>query len=311
MPVVTMKELLEAGVHFGHQSKRWNPKMGKYIYAARNDIHVIDLHKSIPLVDVAYEFIKNTVANNGTILFIGTKKQAQEAIEQEAKRCGMFFVNQRWIGGSLTNFKTLKKNIARMKEIETMKEDGTYEKLPKKEVIKIEREYRKLIRGLSGIRDMTSLPSAIFIVDSLKEKTALNEAKRLKIPIVAIVDTNADPDEVDYIIPGNDDAIRSIKLLTSLIAEAVITGREISQPLEERVEEIAVPLEAAKEETAVKTEEKVEEKKEEKTEEKAEDAPPVKLSEEAVAAFEEQRIEEMGLAAAAEKKKEDEKRTGF
>lgn len=290
MPVVTMKELLEAGVHFGHQSKRWNPKMKRFIYSSRNDIHVIDLHKSIPLIDQAYEFIKNAVAGNGTVLFIGTKKQAQEAIEEEAKRCGMFFVNQRWIGGTLTNFKTLKKNIARMKDIEKMREDGTFEKLPKKEVIKIEREYRKLIRGLSGIREMTRLPAAVYIVDSKKEQTALNEARRLDIPVIAIVDTNADPDEVDYPIPGNDDAIRSIKLLTSIIADAVIAGREIAKPLEEKAEEIAVPLEVQ--------------------EEKAKEKPPVPVSEEAQAVFEEQRIEEMGLIKLKEKK-EEEKRTGF
>jgi len=201
MPVVTMKELLEAGVHFGHQSKRWNPKMKKYIYAARNDIHVIDLHKSIPLIDKAYEFIKNAVAENGTVLFVGTKKQAQEAVEEEAKRCGMFYVNQRWMGGTLTNFKTLKKNIARLNEIEKWKADGTMEKLPKKEGILIDRDYRKLVRGLGGIREMTTLPAAIFIVDTTKEQTSLKEARKLGIPIIAIVDTNANPDEVDFPIP--------------------------------------------------------------------------------------------------------------
>lgn len=237
-----MKELLEAGVHFGHQSKRWNPKMARYIYSARNGIHVIDLHKAIPLIEKAYEFIKNTAAN-GSLLFVGTKKQAQEAIEEEAKRCGMFFVNQRWMGGTLTNFKTLKKNIARLNEIEKMKEDGTYARLPKKEVILLERAHRKLVRGLGGIRQMTQLPAALFIVDTQKEQTALKEARRLKIPIVAIVDTNTDPDEVDYPIPGNDDAIRSIKLLTGLIAEAVIAGREAAKPVTEQEEQIAAPLE--------------------------------------------------------------------
>jgi small subunit ribosomal protein S2 len=277
MPVVTMKELLEAGVHFGHQSKRWNPKMKKFIYSSRNDIHVIDLHKSIPLIEKAYEFVKIASTKNGTVLFVGTKKQAQEAVEEEAKRCGMFFVNQRWMGGTLTNFKTLKKNIARLNEIEKMKEDGTFEKLPKKEVIMIEREHRKLVRGLGGIRQMTGLPAAVFIVDTKKEQTAVNEARKLEIPVVAIVDTNADPDEVDYPIPGNDDAIRSIKLLTSIVAEAVIAGREIAKPIEERAEEIAVPLE---------------------------------VPEEAKALSEEQRIEEMGLAKIKEKEAE-EKRTGF
>src|SRR3989339_1590663 len=178
MPVVTMKELLEAGVHFGHQSKRWNPKMQRYIYSARNDIHVIDLHKTIPLIEKAYEFIKQASVE-GTVLFVGTKKQAMEAIEEEAKRCNMFYVNQRWIGGTLTNFKTLKKNIARLNDIEKMKEDGTFEKLPKKEVILIEREHRKLVRGLGGIRQMTSLPAIVFVVDTPKEKTAINEARKL------------------------------------------------------------------------------------------------------------------------------------
>ncbi|MFC1571276.1 30S ribosomal protein S2 [Candidatus Margulisiibacteriota bacterium] len=305
MPVVTMKELLEAGVHFGHQAKRWNPKMKPFIYAARNDIHVIDLNKSIPLIEVAYEFIRKTVAENGTILFVGTKKQAQEAVEEEAKRCGMFFVNQRWMGGTMTNFKTLKKNIARLNEIEKMKEEGTFEKLPKKEVILIQREYRKLVRGLGGIRQMTSLPAVVFIVDTQKEQTSVKEARKLGIPIVAIVDTNADPDEVEYPIPGNDDAIRSIKLLTNIIAEAVIAGREMSKPLEERAEEIAVPLEESQavQESPESPESpaKTDEKKEEIAKEAADDA---------AALSEEQRIEAAGLIKATEKPGE-EKRTGF
>ena len=279
MTVVTMKELLEAGVHFGHQSKRWNPKMKKFIYSSRNDIHVIDLHKTIPLIEKACEFVRNTAAKNGTFLFVGTKKQAQEAVEEAAKRCGMFFVNQRWMGGTLTNFKTLKKNIARLNDIEKMKEDGTLEKLPKKEVILIEREHRKLVRGLGGIRQLTSLPAAVYIVDTKKEQTAVNEARKLGVPVIAIVDTNADPDEVDYPIPGNDDAIRAIKLVTGIIAEAVIAGREMAKPVEERSEEIAVPLEA--------------------------------VPEEAVALTEEQRIEELGLAKVKEKEEEKEKRIGF
>ncbi|MFA5034889.1 MAG: 30S ribosomal protein S2 [Candidatus Margulisiibacteriota bacterium] len=251
MAVVTMKELLEAGVHFGHQSKRWNPKMQKFIYSARNGIHVIDLHKSIPLIEKTFSFIKGLVAT-GTILFIGTKKQAQEVIEEEAKRCGMFFVNQRWMGGTLTNFKTLKKNIARLNEIEKMKEDGTFDKLPKKEVILLEREHRKLIRGLGGIRQMTSLPAAVFVVDTVKEQTAIKEAKRLNIPVIAVVDTNSDPDDVDYPVPGNDDAIRSIKLLTKLIADAVMAGREtttVTEGLEGEAaaDSIAVPLEVEEE----------------------------------------------------------------
>jgi small subunit ribosomal protein S2 len=257
MPVVTMKELLEAGVHFGHQSKRWNPKMSRYIYAARNDIHVIDLHKTIPLIEKAYEFVKQASVE-GTVLFVGTKKQAMEAIEEEARRCNMFYVNQRWMGGTLTNFKTLKKNIARLNEIEKMREDGTVEKLTKKEGIVLDREHKKLMRGLGGIRSMVSLPAAVFIVDTKKEQTALKEATRLKIPIVAIVDTNADPDEVDYPIPGNDDAIRSIKLITSIIASAVLAGRELAKPIEERTAEIAVPLEVEEAE-ALSKEEQLEE----------------------------------------------------
>jgi len=283
-----MKELLEAGVHFGHQSKRWNPKMKKYIYASRNDIHVIDLNKSIPLVEKAYEFIKNLVAENGTVLFVGTKKQAMEAIEIEAQRCGMFFVNQRWMGGTLTNFKTLKKNIARLNEIEKMKEDGTAELLPKKEVILLEREHRKLVRGLGGIRQMDKPPSAVFIVDTQKEQTAVNEARKLKIPIVAIVDTNADPDEVDLPIPGNDDAIRSIKLLTGIIAEAVLAGREMTKAISDKAEEIAVPMEAAAETT-----------------ETAEPTEEVKVL------SEEERIENAGLAAVKTEEAPKEKRVGF
>lgn len=277
MAVVSMKELLEAGVHFGHQSKRWNPKMKRFIYASRNGVHVIDLNKSIPLIEKAYEFIKDAIVKNGTILFVGTKKQAQESVEQEAKRCGMFFVNQRWMGGTLTNFKTLKKNIARLNQIEKMKEDGTFEKLPKKEVILIGREHRKLIRGLAGIRQMTQLPNAVFIIDTKKEQTALKEARKLGIPIVAIVDTNADPDEVDYPIPGNDDAIRAIQLLTRIIAEAVIAGREVSKPTEEM---------AAEEKEAA-----------------------AEVPEEAEALSEEERLENLGLVKI--KEESEEKRIGF
>ncbi len=243
MPVVTMKELLEAGVHFGHQSKKWNPKMGKYIYSSRNNIHVIDLHKTIPLIEKACEFVRVTVKDNGTILFVGTKKQAQDSIEEEAKRCGMFYVRDRWLGGTLTNFKTLKKNITRMKDIEKMETDGLFEKLPKNEVATIKREYKKLVRSLGGIREMANLPNILFVVDSHKEATAIAEAKRLGIPVIAVVDTNCDPDEIDFPIPANDDAIRSIKLLTSIVADAVLAGREIGKPLEERAESIAVPAE--------------------------------------------------------------------
>jgi len=260
LPIVTMRELLEAGVHFGHQAKRWNPKMKKYIYSSRNDIHVIDLHKTIPLIDEAYKFIKDVAAANGTVLFVGTKKQAQEAVEEEAKRCGMFYVNQRWLGGTLTNFKTLKRNIARLKEIEKMKEEGIFEKLPKKEVLNIEREYRKLVRGLGGVRDMAALPGVVFVVDSKKEIIAIKEARKLGIPVVGIVDTNCDPNDVDHPIPGNDDAIRSIKLISKIVADAVIEGREIAKPAEERAEVIAVPEEIEEEAKALTEEEKIEKK---------------------------------------------------
>ena len=243
MSVVTMKQLLEAGVHFGHQSKRWNPKMKKFIYSSRNDIHVIDLHKTIPLIEKAYHFVRDVVAKSGTVLFVGTKKQAQEAIEEEAKRCGMFFVNQRWLGGTLTNFKTLKKNIQKMKDTEKMEADGTFEKMTKKEVAGIKREYAKIMKGLGGIREMASMPSVVFVIDSKKEIIAINEAKRLEIPIVGVVDTNCDPEEVDYPIPANDDAIKSIKLLTSLIADAVLAGRQILNPTEVSLTDIAVPAE--------------------------------------------------------------------
>jgi len=264
MAIVTMKELLEAGVHFGHQSKRWNPKMKPYIYSSRNNIHVIDLHKSIPLIEKAYNFVKETVSKNGTLLFVGTKKQAQEAVETEAKRCGMFFVKDRWLGGTLTNFKTLQKNIGRMKAIEKKETDGLFEKLPKKEVSALKREYRKLIRGLDGIREMKKPPSVIFIIDTNKEQTALAEAKRLKIPVIAIVDTNCDPDQSNFIMPANDDAIRSIKLLSSIMADGVLAGRELLKPAEERTPEIAVPLEIVKEETKKVAEETKEVAKETK-----------------------------------------------
>jgi small subunit ribosomal protein S2 len=247
MPVVTMKELLEAGVHFGHQSKRWNPKMGKYIYSSRNNIHVIDLHKTIPLIEKAFDYVKNAVATNGTVLFVGTKKQAQDAVEEEAKRCGMFYVKDRWLGGTLTNFKTLRKTIARLNEIEKLEKDGMFDVLPSKEVANLKREHRKLIRGLGGIREMQSLPAVVYVVDSKKETTAILEAKKLGIPIIGVVDTNCDPDEVELPIPANDDAIRSIKLLTSIIAEAVIAGRELTKPIEERAPEIAVPIEIGEE----------------------------------------------------------------
>jgi small subunit ribosomal protein S2 len=256
--IITMRELLEAGVHFGHQAKRWNPKMKKYIYSARNEIHVIDLHKSIPLIEAAYRLVASKVKENGTVLFVGTKKQAQEAIAEEAKRCGMFYVNEKWLGGTLTNFKTLKKNLSRIKQIEDMEANGIFEKLPRKEVNNLKREYQKLLKALGGIREMTSLPAVLFVIDTKKEIIAVKEARRLGIAVIGVVDTNADPDDVDYPIPGNDDAIRSIKLLTSIIADAVIEGREIAKPLEERSETIAVPAEL-EEVQALSEEERLEE----------------------------------------------------
>ncbi|MFA4858215.1 MAG: 30S ribosomal protein S2 [Candidatus Margulisiibacteriota bacterium] len=247
MTVVTMRELLEAGVHFGHQANRWDPKMAPFIYAVRNDIHVIDLHKTIPYIEQAYEFIRKLAKANGIILFVGTKKQAQESIETESKRCGMPYVNQRWLGGTLTNFKTLRKNITRMKKIEEMEQNGVFERLPKKEVANLRREYGKLVKGLGGIREMTAPPDALFVVDTKKEIIAIKEARKLGIPIVAILDTNCNPSEADYPIPANDDAIRSIKLITSIVANAVADGREISHPEEKTEETIAVPEEIADE----------------------------------------------------------------
>lgn len=255
MAVITMRQLLESGVHFGHQRKFWNPKMKAFIYSSRNDIHVIDLHKSIPLIERAYQFIKKIVEEKGAILFVGTKKQAQEAIETEAKRCGMFYVNQRWLGGTLTNFKTLRKNIARLKEIEKMESTGMFDKLPRKEVANLKKEKAKHEKMLGGIREMASLPSAVFIVDTKKEVIAVKEAKKLGIPIVGIVDTDCDPEEVDYAIPANDDAIRSVKLLTSIIADAVMDGRQLTEPgqefeisMDETPEELAAAIEIEKEE---------------------------------------------------------------
>ncbi len=229
MSVISMKELLEAGVHFGHQTRRWNPKMAEYIFTERNGIYIIDLQKTVGKVEDAYAFIKSVVDENGTVLFVGTKKQAQEAIESEARRAGMYFVNQRWLGGMLTNYKTIKKRIDLLFKLEKMELDGTFEALPKKEVIKLRAEKEKLEKFLGGIKDMHKLPSAIFIVDPKKEKIAIQEAKTLGIPVVAIVDTNCDPDEVDYVIPGNDDAIRAVKLIAGKMADAIIEARQGEQ----------------------------------------------------------------------------------
>ena len=229
MSIVTMKQLLEAGVHFGHQTRRWNPKMAPYIFTERNGIYIIDLQKTVKKVEEAYNIVKDVAAEGKTILFVGTKKQAQEAIEEEAKRCGMYFVNQRWLGGMLTNYNTIKIRINRLHELEKMEEEGIFEVLPKKEVLNLLHEKERLEKNLSGIKDMTELPQAIFIVDPRKERIAIQEARKLQIPIIAIVDTNCDPDEVDYIIPGNDDAIRAVKLLTEKMADAVIEGRQGEQ----------------------------------------------------------------------------------
>ncbi|NLM68522.1 MAG: 30S ribosomal protein S2 [Firmicutes bacterium] len=226
MAVITMKQLLEAGVHFGHQTRRWNPKMAPYIFTERNGIYIIDLQKTVKKVEEAYNFIREIVADGKSVLFVGTKKQAQETIREEAERCGMFYVNQRWLGGMLTNFKTINRRISRLRELETMREDGSFDLLPKKEVMRLEKELVKLERFLGGIREMRKLPGALFVVDPRKERIAVAEARKLGIPIVAIVDTNCDPDEIDYVIPGNDDAIRAVKLLTSTIADAVIEAKE-------------------------------------------------------------------------------------
>jgi len=238
MSVISMKQLLEAGVHFGHQTRRWNPKMAPYIYTERNGIYIIDLQKSVAKLEEAYAFVKETSANGGTLLFVGTKKQAADAVKEEAERCGMYYVNTRWLGGMLTNYKTIQKSIARLAALEKMQEDGTFALLPKKEVAALTKEMEDLERNIGGIKTMPGLPAAIFIVDPRKEHNAVLEAKKLGIPVVAIVDTNCDPDDADYVIPGNDDAIRAIKLISSVLADAVIEGKQGEQnaPAEETEE---------------------------------------------------------------------------
>ena len=238
MSVISMKQLLEAGVHFGHQTRRWNPKMAPYIYTERNGIHIIDLQKSVGMVDTAYEAIKNIVANGGTILFVGTKKQAQEAVTDEAIRSGMYYVNERWLGGMLTNFKTIKSRIAKLKEYEKMSEDGTFDVLPKKEVIQIKKAWEKLEKNLGGIKEMKKLPDAIFVVDPKKERICIQEAHTLDIPVIGIADTNCDPDELTYVIPGNDDAIRAVKLIVAKMADAVIEANQGEQ-VGDAAEEVA------------------------------------------------------------------------
>jgi small subunit ribosomal protein S2 len=229
MSVVTMKELLEAGVHFGHQTKRWNPKMKPYIFGARNSIYILDLQQTVKFLDIAYEFVRATAAKGEKILFVGTKKQAQEAIYEEAMRCGMYYVNHRWLGGTLTNFQTIKKSIDKLKELEKIEKSQESQRLPKKEVLQLQKKGAKLNKYLGGIKDMDRFPGALFIVDPKRERIAVSEARKLGVPTVAIVDTNCDPDEVDYVIPGNDDAIRAIRLFAAKIADAVIEGKRLRE----------------------------------------------------------------------------------
>ncbi|MCI6646274.1 MAG: 30S ribosomal protein S2 [Oscillospiraceae bacterium] len=246
MAVVSMKQLLEAGVHFGHQTRRWNPKMAEYIYCERNGIYIIDLQKTVGKLEEAYNFVRELSEKGETMLFVGTKKQAAEAIREEAERCGMYYVNARWLGGMLTNFKTMRTRIDRLTQLKKMQEDGTFDMLPKKEVIKLMGEMEKLEKYLGGVKKMNKLPGALFVVDPRKEHNAISEARKLGIPIVAIVDTNCDPDEVDYVIPANDDAIRAIRLIASTMANAVIEGRQGVDA--QAAEEAAVAEEAAAEE---------------------------------------------------------------
>ncbi len=239
MAVIAMKQLLEAGVHFGHQTRRWNPKMAEYIFTERNGIYIIDLQKTVKKIEEAYDFIREVAANGDDVLFVGTKKQAQESIKEEAERVGMYFVNARWLGGMMTNFKTIRKRIDRLNQIKKMEEDGTFDLLPKKEVIKLKGELEKLEKFLGGIKEMKRLPGALFVVDPKKEHIAIMEAKKLGIPVVAIVDTNCDPEEVDYVIPGNDDAIRAVKLIASTMANAILEGKQGEQFAVEETEEAA------------------------------------------------------------------------
>ena len=239
-----MKQLLEAGVHFGHQTRRWNPKMKEYIFTERNGIYIIDLQKTVKKVDEAYNFVREVAQNGQDVLFVGTKKQAQDAIREEAERVGMYFVNNRWLGGMLTNFKTIRKRIERLEQLHKMEEDGTFDLLPKKEVSKLKHDMEKLERFLGGIKDMKTVPGAMFVVDPKKEKIAIAEAKRLNIPVVAIVDTNCDPDEVDYVIPGNDDAIRAVKLIAGAMADAILEGRQGEQLEDNAAEDEVAETEA-------------------------------------------------------------------
>ena len=252
-----MKQLLEAGVHFGHQTRRWNPKMKHYIFTERNGIYIIDLQKTVKLMETAYNFVRDLVADGGNIIFVGTKKQAQESIRFEAERCGAHYVNHRWLGGMLTNYNTIRKRIDRMMKLEMMEVDGTFERLSKKEVLTLRNEKDRLMKFLSGIRNMKTLPDAVYVVDPRKEKIAVAEARKLDIPVIAIVDTNCDPDEIDFLIPGNDDAIRAVKLITSVMADAVLEGKQISEAPEEpeiaEEKESAVQAEVSEEETGSET----------------------------------------------------------
>lgn len=245
--VILMKNLLEAGVHFGHQTRRWNPKMSKFIFTERNGIYIIDLQKTVKQIEQAYDFVREIVADGGRVLFVGTKKQAQEAVETEAKRSGQFYVSHRWLGGMLTNYKTIRKRIDRLKKLEFMEEDGTFQRLPKKEVIKLRREIERLEKFLGGIKEMDKLPDVLFVIDPKNEKIAVNEAKILGIPVIGVVDTNCDPDEVDIAIPGNDDAIRAVKLLTGTIANAIVEAKQGEQAETEEVETVEVVEEVSEE----------------------------------------------------------------
>ena len=259
MAVVAMKQLLEAGVHFGHQTRRWDPKMAEYIFQARNGIHIIDLQKTSKKLDEAYSFIKEQAEEGKTVLFVGTKKQAQECMKEAAQKCGMYYVDQRWLGGMLTNFGTIQGRIKRLKDLETMQEDGTFDRLPKKEVILLKKEMEKLEKNLGGIKEMDQLPGVIFLIDPKKERIAILEAKKLGIPVVGLIDTNCNPEEVDYPIPGNDDAIRAVKLIADVIANAVIEGRQ-GESFEPEIEETTDEQEATSmEEVVEKAEENVEE----------------------------------------------------
>lgn len=257
MAVVAMKQLLEAGVHFGHQTRRWDPRMAEYIFQARNGIHIIDLQKTSKKLDEAYSFVKEQAEEGKTILFVGTKKQAQECVKEAAERCGMYYVDQRWLGGMLTNFKTIRTRVERLKELERMQEDGTFEVLPKKEVIVLKKEMEKLEKNLGGIKEMEELPGVLFVVDPKKERTAILEAKKLNIPVVGIVDTNCNPQDLDYPIPGNDDAIRSVSLIADVMANAIIEGKQgesFETTEEQNVEEEATSMEQVASEADEKAE---------------------------------------------------------